>query len=189
MLLNYNLSDEELIERLLKVPRSTLKGRSVQEIIENLLSSQQDGSDFWLIKELCQRYGEQRLRTGEAFSKSHQVFDHFKIRLASLPQEMFFAVTLDNKHRIIKEHLISVGTINQSIVHPREVFAPAIELRAAAIILIHNHPSGEPTPSSQDIAITKRLVEVGEVVGIKVLDHVIIGCDCYYSFVDEELIF
>ena len=101
-------------------------------------------------------------------------------------QESFFILILDNKHRTIKLQKISQGILNKSLVHPREVFAPAIQLRAAAIILIHNHPSGDPTPSTADINITRRLVQVGEIVGISVLDHVIIGKSSFYSFVDED---
>ena len=82
--------------------------------------------------------------------------------------------------------MISLGTLNQSLVHPREIFAPAIELRAASVILIHSHPSGDVQPSNQDIEITKRLSKVGEIMGIKVLDHVIIGED-YFSFVDQDM--
>ena len=82
--------------------------------------------------------------------------------------------------------MITMGTLNQSLIHPREIFAPAIELRAASVILIHSHPSGDTKPSQQDIEITKRLSEVGEIMGIKVMDHVIIGDD-YFSFVDDGI--
>ena len=82
--------------------------------------------------------------------------------------------------------MITLGTLNQSLIHPREIFAPAIELRAASVILIHSHPSGDSKPSKQDIEITKRLCDVGEIMGIKILDHVIIGDD-YFSFVDQDL--
>ena len=138
-----------------------------------------------LIKEVCCRYGEKRKVEGDTFVNSREIYDHFKMRLRQ-EQESFICIYLDNKHRIISEKEISVGTLTKSIVHPRECFAPAIQLRAAAVILIHNHPSGEPEPSGADIKITKRLTEVGKLVGIKVLDHVIIG-DGYYSFVDEGI--
>ena len=141
-----------------------------------------------MLCEMAQRYGEKRLRTGECFSNSMQIFEHFHLSLAELKQELFIAVLLDNKHRLIKEHLITVGTLNQSLVHPREVFAKAVEMRAAAIILIHNHPSGDPAPSKQDKDISKRLAETGEIIGIKVLDHLIIGAGGYFSFVDEMLL-
>ncbi len=91
-------------------------------------------------------------------------------------QEGFFVITLDTKNRATREPVrVFQGTLNSSPVHPREIFKPAIAESAAAVILAHNHPSGDPTPSAEDIAITKRLVEAGKVVGIPVLDHVVIG--------------
>jgi DNA repair protein RadC len=151
--------------------------------IVNLLSDKRAN----LIKEVCCRYGEKRKVEGDTFVNSREIYDHFKIRLRHQEQESFICVYLDNKHRIISEKEISVGTLTQSLVHPRECYAPAIQLRAAAIILIHNHPSDDTKPSGADIKITKRLCEVGKLVGIKVLDHVIIG-DGYYSFVDENIL-
>jgi DNA repair protein RadC len=92
-----------------------------------------------------------------------------------LDQEEFLVVTLDTQHRPIRIVRITRGTLNASLVHPREVFRPAIADCAAAIILAHNHPSGDPTPSSEDHAVTKRLTEVGDLIGIRVLDHIIVG--------------
>ena len=109
-------------------------------------------------------------------------------QLSGAMQENFIVVLLDNKHRPIMDVQVSRGTLNQSLVHPREVYAPAIEQRAAAVILVHNHPSGDPEPSQQDIQITKRLQEVGELVGIKVLDHIIVAGNTYLSFVDDGLL-
>lgn len=116
------------------------------------------------------------------------VAQQFIVKLAGLKQEQFHAVILDNKHRIIKDQLITMGTLNQSLVHPREVFAPAVESRAAAIILLHNHPSGDPSPSKQDIDITKRLQQAGDILGITVIDHIVIGGTSYFSFADEEIL-
>lgn len=140
------------------------------------------------IKELVASINQQPADPPEAFTCAAEIFNYFKHTLGQESQEFFYTVILDNKHRIISKRLISLGTLNQSLVHPREVFAPAIQLRAAAIILVHNHPSGDPTPSNQDIAITQRLQDVGEIVGIKVLDHVIIGSQDFFSFVDDKLI-
>jgi len=95
---------------------------------------------------------------------------------------------LDGKNRIIRRVQISEGSLNQSIVHPREVFAPAVKESAAAIILVHNHPTGDPAPSAEDIAITRRLKESGEIMGIKVLDHIIVGDGDYVSFVERGLV-
>ena len=90
-------------------------------------------------------------------------------------KEHFYALLLDTKNRIISEQLISVGTLNASLIHPREVFNPAIKASANAIILVHNHPSGDCKPSKEDISVTKMLNESGELIGIKVLDHVVVG--------------
>ncbi len=92
-----------------------------------------------------------------------------------LAQEVFIAITLNTKNRVIGKHLISLGTLNSSLVHPREVFRVAILDGAAAMILAHNHPSGDVTPSSEDIKITKQLVAAGQIMGIKTLDHIILG--------------
>lgn len=94
-------------------------------------------------------------------------------------QEEFLVATLDTKHRPTAIIRITRGTLDASLVHPREVFRAAIEWGASAILLIHNHPSGDPTPSREDIAVTDRLKEVGKVVGITVLDHIVVGdTDC-----------
>lgn len=94
---------------------------------------------------------------------------------------------LDSKHRVIKEELVSVGSLNLSVVHPREVFSLAIKEAAESILFIHNHPSGQTFPSKEDICVTKRLIEVGKIVGIEVLDHIIIGNGNYLSFLEEKL--
>lgn len=105
-----------------------------------------------------------------------------------LKQEHFITLLLDTKNQIISKETISVGTLNSSIVHPREVFRPAIKKSVSAIILVHNHPSGDPTPSKEDIEVTKRLVKAGELLGIGILDHIIIGDAKYISFKEEGLI-
>jgi len=112
-----------------------------------------------------------------------QRFEH----TAELAQEVFSVLTLDTKNREIDRHTITIGTLNSSLVHPREVFRVAITDNAAAIILSHNHPSGDATPSSEDIKVTKQLVGAGEVMGIKVLDHVIIGRKAIDSMRDSFL--
>lgn len=92
-----------------------------------------------------------------------------------LDQEEFLIVTLDTKNRVRRVVRITRGTLNASLVHPREVFRPAIADAASAILLIHNHPSGDPTPSREDFAVTDRLTEVGKLIGITVLDHIVVG--------------
>jgi len=96
-------------------------------------------------------------------------------------KEHFIELCLDTKNQILKEETVSVGSLNANIVHPREVFKTALAESAAHIIVVHNHPSGDPTPSREDIEITKKLVEAGKIIGIDVLDHVIIGNDRHFS--------
>jgi len=102
--------------------------------------------------------------------------------------EEFHVLLLNARHEVQRRALISRGSLNASIVHPREVFRPAIVASAASIVLVHNHPSGDPEPSEEDLAITKRLVQVGELVGIGVLDHVIIARGGYVSFRSRGLL-
>ena len=103
-------------------------------------------------------------------------------------QEHFMMITLDGASKVIEKRVIFVGTLNQSLVHPREVFKPAIEDGAAGIVIAHNHPSGTLEASRADIQITQRLKEVSKLVGIELLDHVIISKNGYYSFSDEGLL-
>lgn len=101
------------------------------------------------------------------------------------PRERFAVVYLDTRHRPIAVHDAHVGTCDSSPVHPREVFGPAVALAATAVVVAHNHPSGDPTPSGNDRAVTERLRQAGELLGIALLDHVVVGEARYYSFADE----
>lgn len=116
------------------------------------------------------------------------VADLFMDEMRYLQKEHFRVVLLDTKNQIMVTEEISIGTLNASIVHPRDVFKIAIKRNSNSIILIHNHPSGDPTPSKEDINITNRLIEVGDLVGIKVLDHIIIGDKNYISFKEKNII-
>jgi len=116
------------------------------------------------------------------------VYNLYHDRFRDEKQEHFLAIILDTKHRILREVLVSKGTLSGSIVHPREVFAPAIRERAASVLVIHNHPSGDPAPSHEDIEITRRLREAGELIGIPLLDHVILGADSFISLRDQNVI-
>lgn len=116
------------------------------------------------------------------------VFNYYKDILKDEPQECFYCVYLDVTKKVIKDKLLFKGTLNYSLVHPREVFKEAFLLNATAIICVHNHPSGNIKPSKQDIEITNNLVELGLIHGIKVLDHVIISDNSYYSFLENNKI-
>ena len=108
--------------------------------------------------------------------------------LKNLKKEVVKVVLLNLKLNVIRDLTISEGSLNASIVHPREVMVPAIKESAASIVLIHNHPSGDPTPSQADIEITHRVTKAGDIIGIKLLDHIIIAGNDFYSFADEGLI-
>ena len=102
-------------------------------------------------------------------------------KLKDKKKEMFIAVFLDSKNKVIKDEVISVGTLNSSLVHPREVFLEAIKNSANALILVHNHPSGDCSASDEDLIVTQKIKEAGEVVGIKLLDHVVVGKEGFKS--------
>lgn len=135
--------------------------------------------------EIAKRYGQEEFAPGEPFRGSHDVYAHFREHLATEVVEHFYAVLLDNKHRKLRDILVSKGSLTSSVIHPRDIYAQVIRESAAAVIFLHNHPSGDPTPSAEDLEITRRLREVGELVGVRVLDHIIIGKGRYVSFVDD----
>lgn len=114
------------------------------------------------------------------------IFEYYKELLKDKKQEHFYALYLDTRARVIKDKLLFIGTINYSVVHPREVFKEAYLAGASSIILLHNHPAGSVMPSSNDIDTTKKLKEIGDLMGIKVIDHIIIGNDKYYSFYENK---
>jgi DNA repair protein RadC len=135
--------------------------------------------------EVAKRYGETEWVPGQPFRGSGDIYAHFRERLAVETCELFYAVLLDNKHRKIRDLVVSKGSLTASIVHPRDVFGQIVRHAAAAVVFVHNHPSGEPTPSKEDLEITRRLREVGDIIGVRVLDHVVIGRGRYVSFVDD----
>jgi len=110
-----------------------------------------------------------------------------KSSLENLTQEFFIVLDIDTKGKILEKREVFKGSLSMSVVHPREVFKLAIKNSASSIVCVHNHPSGDPTPSSQDIDITKRLEEVGDLVGIRLLDHIIIGYNKYVSLKEKGL--
>jgi len=121
-------------------------------------------------------------------SSPTDVSNHLMERMRFLKKEIFKLLILDSKNKILKEKDISIGSLDQTIVHPREIFYEAIRYMAKSVILVHNHPSGDPTPSKNDITTTKRLIKSGELLGIRVLDHIIIGNGVIYSFKNSGLI-
>ena len=137
---------------------------------------------------LFRRVQRTALFAGQTFRSSIEIFRHFQPLVDGLKKECFWNVLLDGRNRITRLVRVSEGSLTSSLVHPREVFRVAIREAAVGVLFVHNHPSGDPAPSSEDIQITKRLAETGKIVGIRVLDHVIIGARQYFSFADQGLL-
>lgn len=203
-----NLSDAELIAILLRTGK---KGKSVisvaQELlnkhgnlailatksIQSLIKSEGIGKDkaaaLLASFEISRRIQSQsKWFSNNKITSPRDVADVFVPLLKDELKERFIVISLNSSNKIIKFDTISVGNLNSSVVHPREVFKTAIENSSASIILLHNHPSGNPEPSGEDIAITKKLTETGKIMDIPVFDHIIIAGDKYTSFVEKRLI-
>jgi DNA repair protein RadC len=131
--------------------------------------------------ELGARVASQNGRLAPTLRTPDEVARHLLPRYAARPVETFGLLALDVRHRLRKEAVISVGCLTSSLVHPREVFQEAIMARAAALVLFHNHPSGDPEPSAEDLALTRRLVAAGALLGIEILDHLVLGAGRYVS--------
>ena len=195
------LKNEELLTILLG---SGIQGKDVRKLAKEIISLMDRGVDRLTIEKLCQIHGlgiakasqilaalelskRYFLSQHRQISDAQDVFDELKA-FADRKQEYFLTITLDGASHIIETRTVFIGTLNQSLVHPREVFADAICDRAAGIIVAHNHPSGTREPSRADIQITQRLKEVSRLVGIELLDHIILTKQGYYSFSDEGLL-
>lgn len=122
---------------------------------------------------------------GPVFSTGQDVYSYFYPRFQNMKKEVFYCAMLDVKNRLIKESRVSEGTLTFSVIHQREAFKDAIRESAASVIFVHNHPSGDPSPSREDISITEKLSTAGETLGIRVLDHIIIGDGTYTSIMEK----
>jgi DNA repair protein RadC len=134
---------------------------------------------------LGRRVHERPLARGRVLRSSEAIFQAFHARLRHLERERFHAVHLDVRNRVLREEALSEGTLTASLVHPREVFGPALREATAGLVLVHNHPSGDPEPSPEDLDVTRRLCAVGDLVGIPVVDHVVVGDGGYVSLLDR----
>lgn len=137
---------------------------------------------------LFRLWADEQAPRGQSFASGQDFYEHYRLRVRDLKKERFFVACLDQKHRLIGEDQVSEGSLTETLVHPREVFGPALRLGAAAIAVVHNHPSGDPKPSRADRTLTKRLQEAAELIGIRLLDHVIVGDGAFTSFVEEGLL-
>jgi DNA repair protein RadC len=135
--------------------------------------------------EIGRRLHQEPHEKGPFFSSGNDVYLYYHPHLKDLKKEVFHCALLDTKNRIFRDYRVSEGTLTHSLIHPREAFREAIKESAASVIFVHNHPSGDPTPSREDTAITRKLADAGKIIGIKVLDHVIIGDEDYISMMEK----
>jgi|SoiMethySBSTD1v2_1073268.scaffolds.fasta_scaffold203604_3 DNA repair protein RadC len=135
---------------------------------------------------LARRLTECRYRPGTRLASGREVALVVRETVRDAQQECVFALLVDARHRLLSLRLVSTGGLDGAYVHPRDVFRAAIREGAAAIVLAHNHPSGDPTPSEADALLTERMRQSGELLGIAVLDHVVVGAERYYSFADQR---
>jgi DNA repair protein RadC len=204
----HHLTDAELLAILL---RTGSKGKSVIQMAQELIKKNGNlavlasisfsqitkisgiGKDkaatLLAVFELSRRIQSQSKWFSEKkISSPNEIADIFIPILRDELKERFIVVCLNSANKIIKNEVISIGNLNSSVVHPREVFKVAIENNSASIILIHNHPSGNPDPSNEDIIVTKKIVETGTILSIPVFDHIIIAGNNFTSFVEKRLI-
>lgn len=138
--------------------------------------------------ELGRRLESEPARERRRISGPRDVYARLSPQLRDRRQEEFWALYLDSQNRVLAERCITIGLLNSSLVHPREVFAPALSHAAASLILAHNHPSGDPEPSAEDVAVTAHLVESGRLLGIPVRDHVVLGAHGYVSLMERGML-
>ncbi|MEA2048094.1 MAG: DNA repair protein RadC [Campylobacterota bacterium] len=195
------LKNDELLAILLG---SGVQGKDVRKLAKEIVTLMDSDFDKLSLQNLCEIHGLGQAKASQILasielSKRYLIRENKRITSASdvyeelksfstKNQEHFLSITLDGASHIINTRTVFIGTLNQSMVHPREVFADAIADRTAGIIIAHNHPSGTLEASRADISITQRLKEVSKLVGIELLDHVILSKNGFYSFSDEGLL-
>jgi DNA repair protein RadC len=195
------LKNDELLAVLLG---SGVQGKDVRKLAKEIIALMDSDFDKLSLRTLCDIHGlgiakasqilasvelskRYLIRSNKRITSAQEVYEELK-EFSTKKQEHFLSITLDGASHIINTRTVFIGTLNQSMVHPREVFADAIADRAAGIIIAHNHPSGTLEASRADIQITQRLKEVSKLVGIELLDHVILAKNGFYSFSDEGLL-
>ena len=142
-------------------------------------------SHWKLLRELFSRYMESGISEKKQLSSPAEVAEMARTRLGRKEKEEFWAAFLDNQNRLISWERISTGTVNTTMIYPRELMEQALQRKASSLVIVHNHPGGNLTPSSPDIELTRHIVQAGRILGIRLLDHLIITADTYYSLKDE----
>jgi DNA repair protein RadC len=166
----------------------TLSAMSVKELSDFSGIGPARATSLKAALELARRYKEKLSEAQPKFSSSQMVFEYFGPGFRGKSQEEFWTIALDAKNKLISSAQITRGTLMGSLVHPRDIFEMAIRNKAAGIIILHNHPSGDPHPSVEDRKVTGQVAEAGKILGIPLLDHVIIGNESYFSFKDSGLV-
>ena len=179
----------ELAHRILQDygSKAITKEKSVNRLMDELGLPEVKACQIIACFELGRRFFMEDTGRYPTIQSPEDVFEYLK-DMRELKKEQFRGLYLNSRNKLIHDEVISVGSLNANIVHPREVFSPAIEFASANIIIAHNHPSGDPEPSEDDLDITKRLVEAGKIMGIEVIDHVVVGKDSWVSFSGRKLL-
>jgi len=186
---NYYEDVLELSDRILKEygSKAIINEKNVEKLMRELEIPKVKACQIVACFELGRRFfkkDEEEIYIHE----SKDAYNHLKDKMANLKKEQFRGLYLDSRNKLIHEEVISLGTLTTNLIHPREVFQPAIQNSAAAIVLVHNHPSGDPEPSGDDIKITKQIIDASKIINIEILDHIIIGKNKYISLKDKKLI-
>lgn len=164
-----------------------LAAASYQELLQVNGIGPAKAADIIAAFELAKRLADSRMELKDIINSPRDAAQMVLRELSFADKEHFMIIMLNSKYRVIAKKVISIGHLNASLVHPREMFKEAIKRSSAAVILVHNHPSGDLTPSKEDLATTERLKEVGKILGIDVLDHLIVGNNRYLSFREQGL--
>lgn len=204
------LEDRELLAAML---RTGVKGMGVMELSERILNSPKENPGliglnylteeelrqiegigevkaFQLLcmVELARRMAKEEKKKGLCFNRPETIADYYMQDFRCMTQENLVLLLLNSRNALIKDILLTKGTVNSSVADPRDIFIKALKCQAVSIILIHNHPSGNPSPSREDILLTRRISEAGNIIGVKLNDHIVLGDNCYFSFREKGII-
>lgn len=179
----------ELASRILQEygSKAIIKQRNVNRLMDDLGLPPVKACQIIACFELGRRFFMEDTGKMPTVRSSEDVYNYTK-EIGKFSKEQFRGLYLNARNKLIHDEVISIGTLTANLVHPREVFQPAIEFLAAAIILVHNHPSGDPEPSKDDIIVTRQLIEVSKIMGFEILDHIVVGKERYVSMKDRKII-
>lgn len=189
-----NCSALELAQKILMKASGKSKGLnglhhlSLQELMEIPGIGEVKAVKIKCMAEMAIRMAKQKAADALKFDTPETVADYYMEQMRHLEKEKIILLLLDNKLHLIEEYMISLGTVNASLLSARDVFIQALRVRAAKMILLHNHPSGDPQPSNEDITITQTMKKAGELMDIPLIDHIILGDGCFISLKKEELL-